>query len=128
MTSIQQQQEHETDGKEPHTSRKVVIVGASVSEHPLPTLFCRNVRMCVASPPGAKGGPAPDISFFTEVRLEDILRCIHPFVEPAPIVDLRIALFFHLLGCRLRPSSGFTVDDNQLVFGRRRAALDGLCN
>lgn len=28
-----------------------------------------NVRMCVATPPGTKGGPAADVSFFTEVQL-----------------------------------------------------------
>ena len=30
-----------------------------------------NVRACVASPPGVKGGPAADISFFTEVGVTD---------------------------------------------------------
>lgn len=30
-----------------------------------------NVRMCVGSPPGAKGGPAMDISFFTEVGISE---------------------------------------------------------
>ncbi len=30
-----------------------------------------NVRMCVASPPGAKGGLAADISFFTELAADD---------------------------------------------------------
>ena len=29
-----------------------------------------NVRMCVATPPGTKGGPALDISFFTEIGLK----------------------------------------------------------
>ena len=30
-----------------------------------------NVRMCVATPPGTKGGLAMDISFFTEIGLDD---------------------------------------------------------
>ncbi|NOR75834.1 MAG: hypothetical protein GQ525_11820 [Draconibacterium sp.] len=30
-----------------------------------------NVRMCVASPAGAKGGPAADVSFFTEFGISD---------------------------------------------------------
>jgi hypothetical protein len=30
-----------------------------------------NVRMCVASPPGAKGGPAADVSFFVELPADD---------------------------------------------------------
>jgi hypothetical protein len=30
-----------------------------------------NVRMCVGSPPGVKGGPAADISFFTSFAVDD---------------------------------------------------------
>jgi len=32
-----------------------------------------NVRMCVASPPGTKGGPAADVSFFIEVPVDNEL-------------------------------------------------------
>ncbi len=43
-----------------------------------------NVRMCVASPPGTKGGPALDISFFTEVVLKDNMSLLVniPVVRP----------------------------------------------
>jgi len=43
-----------------------------------------NVRMCVASPAGAKGGPAMDVSLFAEVGLaKDItLEVDVPFVRP----------------------------------------------
>lgn len=43
-----------------------------------------NVRMCVASPAGVKGGPAMDVSLFAEVGLADdiALEVDVPFVRP----------------------------------------------
>ncbi|MDJ0763591.1 MAG: hypothetical protein QNJ97_11445 [Myxococcota bacterium] len=43
-----------------------------------------NVRMCVATPPGAKGGPAMDISVFTEIGLKEniSLEINLPVVRP----------------------------------------------
>lgn len=43
-----------------------------------------NVRMCVASPAGAKGGPAMDVSLFAEIGVaEDIaIEVDVPFVRP----------------------------------------------
>jgi hypothetical protein len=35
-----------------------------------------NVRKCVASPPGSRGGPAADISFFTHFGLSDSLSLV----------------------------------------------------
>jgi hypothetical protein len=43
-----------------------------------------NVRMCVASPAGAKGGPAMDVSLFAEVGVADeiAIEVDVPFVRP----------------------------------------------
>jgi hypothetical protein len=43
-----------------------------------------NVRMCVGSPPGVKGGPAMDIAFFTEIGLKSAtsLVVIVPVMRP----------------------------------------------
>lgn len=45
-----------------------------------------NVRMCVASSQGAKGGPAMDISFFTEIGLRDNMSLLVNIPVMRPIL------------------------------------------
>jgi hypothetical protein len=76
-----------------------------------------DVRMCIASPAGAKGGPALDVSFFTEIGLKrDVSLTINvPVMRP-----ILFAAAFRMLQFEPEVTLGFRQDAGgkvDLVYG-----------